>query len=75
MHVVVVALDRCGVQVLGIEIPRSGVGFLHAFVKFDTSDAAKAAKEVVEKRTFDGKQIGVEYFDPAKFDSKTFALV
>ena len=48
---------------------------MHAFVKFDSSDAAKAAKEVVEKRTFDGKQIGVEYFDPAKFDSKTFALV
>jgi hypothetical protein len=63
------------VQVLGIEIPRSGVGFLHAFVKFDTADAAKAAKEVVEKRTFDGKQIGAEYFDATKFDAKNFALV
>ena len=38
-------------------------------------DEAKKAKEVVEKRTFDGKQIGAEYFEPDKFDAKQFGIV
>ena len=58
-----------------MEIPRSGVGFLHAFVKFDTSEAAKKAKEVVEKRTFDGKQIGAEYFSVEKFDAEQWGVL
>ena len=83
--------------VAGVEIPRSGVGYLCAFVKFcepsnpsapinslltklvcgcvASVDEAKKAKEVVEKRTFDGKQIGAEYFEPDKFDAKQFGIV
>ena len=58
-----------------MEMPRSGVGFLHAFVKFSTVEGAKAAKAVVEKRSFDGKQIGVEYFNVDKFDAKNWGVM
>eukprot|EP01048_Picozoa_sp_COSAG05_P003622 COSAG05_NODE_172_length_14980_cov_10.662791_6_plen_192_part_00 len=42
----------------GLEIPRSGAGMLCVFCKFDNSASAAKAKAVLEKRSFDGKQIG-----------------
>ena len=61
--------------VCGVEIPRSGAGFLCAFVKFSTAAQAKAAKKVLEQRTFSGKKVGAEFFSPEKFDKKVFGLV
>ena len=59
--------------------PRSACGnrqpLTTSFVAVASVDEAKKAKEVVEKRTFDGKQIGAEYFEPDKFDAKQFGIV
>ena len=54
-------------------IPRSGPGATKIFLEYTTPQDAAKAIQGLAGRTFDGRQVVAEYFDPVKFQNQDYS--